>query len=147
MHRVRRTRRASVLAAALIAFGGLLSSCASPTSAFAPSASDCFATLPVADAAVGDNATLLGVRYLSEATINADLLRRNELPIPTGDFPVSERLCLVGYKGPFEARKLTSPWPPHRLRARAALVVFAPNRRHIFHTVLVDELPLRLSRI
>ena len=139
--------RMSALFVLLVAVGGLLSSCASPTSAFAPSASECFATLPIANTAVGASANLLGVRYVTEATINTDLILRDEVPIPTSDFPVTQRVCLIGYRGVFEARSLPSPWPPHRVRARFVLVVFAPNRQHIFHTVLIDTMPMRLSRI
>lgn len=143
----RKWSRGLVIAMAFVALGGLLSACSSPTSAFAPSASGCFATLPSASSTAGQSAVLLGVRYLSETTINADLRRRGEVPLPQAGFSSAVRLCLVGYKGPFAARRLVAPWPRGRDRALFALVVFLPNRRRVFHTVLVDRLPLRLSRI
>ena len=137
----------AVLVVMVVTCGALLSGCASPRSAFSPSASGCFAALPMASNSVGQRAELLGVRYLSETTINMDLLRSGETPMPRGDFPASTRLCLIGYRGPFDARRVRAPWPSARERASAALVVFSPSHRRIFHTILLDRLPLRLSRI
>ena len=138
--------RLALLLACLSA-GLVLSACTSPTSALAPSATSCFETIPIASEVLGDHGRLLGVRYLTLSTINADLRRENIRPLPTNGLHVDVHLCVLGYHGPFKRSAVQSPWPIGKRRGVDVLVIFSADRRHILHTVRVSKLPLRLGRI
>lgn len=133
---------------AVFALGGIaLSACTSPTSALAPSASPCFEAIPIASETLHDHGRLLGVRSLTPATINQDLRKAGNIPIPTPGLNLAVHLCVVGYHGPFTRSEVPSPWPLGRRTGADALVIFSPDRRHVLYTVLVSKVPLRLSRI
>lgn len=142
-----RVIRRAALAVAFALSGFALSACTSPTSALAPSASSCFAAIPIASESLHDSGRLLGVRYLSLSTINADLARVKIRVLPTAGMSPSLHLCVLGYHGPFKRSRVQAPWPIGKRRGSEALVIFAADRRHILHTVLVTMLPLRLPRI
>lgn len=137
------------IALALALSGAGLSACTTPKNALGTTSSPCFRALPVAHQAVNGSGTLLGVRYLTAKTIDADLQRTNQrealvAPVLAG---VKYPVCTVGYEGHFVASRLPKPWPPGRDRSRYVLVLVDLHHDTLLAVVLLVRLPLRLSKI
>jgi hypothetical protein len=126
-----------------------LSGCTSPSpkSAIGPSASPCFRTLPTALAAVGHRGHFLGVRLLSMKVFDLSLRHHHVAELPKSRAGATTMLCVVGYRGPFVAKKVESPWPQGRTSADDALVLVDLANGHVVAVVLLKKSPLHIARI
>jgi hypothetical protein len=126
-----------------------LSGCTSPSpkSAIGPSASPCFRTLPTALAAVGHRGHFLGVRLLSMKVFDLSLRHHHVAELPKSRADATTMLCVVGYRGPFVAKKVESPWPLGRRSADDALVLVDLASGHVVAVVLLKKSPLHIARI
>jgi hypothetical protein len=126
-----------------------LSGCTSPSpkSAIGPSSSPCFRTLPTALAAVGHRGHFLGVRLLSMKVVDLSLRHHHEAELPNSRAGGATMLCVVGYQGPFVAKKVELPWPQGRRSADDALVLINLANGRVVAVVLLKKTPLHISRI
>jgi hypothetical protein len=126
-----------------------LASCSSPSpkSAIGPSASPCFRTLPTALAAVGHKGHFLGVRLLSVKVVDSDLRHHHQPALPRSRATDATLLCVVGYRGPFQAKSVELPWPRGRTSGSDALVLVELASGRVIAVVLLPKTPLHIARI
>ncbi|HEX3623684.1 MAG TPA: hypothetical protein VHT97_15320 [Acidimicrobiales bacterium] len=120
----------------LLAAGALLAvlaGCAGPRNALNTSASPCFRGLPLASAAVGPKAKVLGVR----------IVRRSELVrnLPQAGRVDAESMCAIAYSGTFVRGDVPAADPPGP--GRYAIVALDTKGSRVLATFVVDALPVR----
>lgn len=125
-------RRANVVvAAAVVAL--VLTSCAGPRNALNTAASTCFRSLPVAGAAVGRKAKLVGVRSVR----GAELARK----LPQASRIGPGVVCAVAYRADFVPGDVAGADPAGP--GRYAVVVLDTHGSRVLASFVLDELPIR----
>jgi hypothetical protein len=130
-------------AATLLAFGllaGLAAGCTTPRSALSSSSSSsCFKALAVAPGAVDHLGHFAGVRPLSAAQLKIAMAHEADpsTPLPNVIADNTTAVCVVVYRGQFNAGELSGPWPPGRTSGNfVGVVVAVPTERLLVTIVL-----------
>jgi len=98
-------------------------------------------------AAVGHRGHFLGVRLLSMKVVDLSLRLHHEAELPKSRATSATMLCVVGYQGPFVAKKVELPWPRGRRSADDALVLVDLANGRVIAVVLLKKTPLHIGRI
>jgi hypothetical protein len=111
----------------------------------ASSVSPCFRVLPQARTALGGQGTLVDVARISRSAMPSigGLARRPRATTstqPGSSIPAQREVCLVAYKGSFDASKITHLIGPGRT-GRYAIVVISIRSQQVRAVELVDRLP------
>lgn len=138
-------RLAALVMGALVALGA--ASACEKVNSVASSVSPCFRVLPQARAAVGGQGTLVDVARVSRSAMPriGGIVRRpraTTTSVAPGSttIPVQREVCLVAYRGTFDASKITNLVGPNRT-GRYAVVVVGIRSQAVRAVELVDRLP------
>jgi len=126
-----------------LALGG----CTPPRNALGTSSSQCFRALAVAPAAVHHRGRFAGVRYLSAASLAkaVEASAGRGYGLPRAIEANTAAVCVVRYRGSFEASGLTEEWPPGRKQGTVAAVVLVAKSDKLLATVLIDRQSVRFA--
>lgn len=129
---------ASLLAAGLILTVGA-TACSSVRNGLGSTDSDCYRVLPTANGVMNGHGHLLGEKLTTLGWMKANTPILYSEAASGGS--ASEKVCLLGFSGPFRPGQVTKPL--HRSSGRLAVVVVTYPQAHLLGTVIFRKLPLR----
>ncbi|MGO9560119.1 MAG: hypothetical protein ACLPQS_03870 [Acidimicrobiales bacterium] len=137
-----------LLMAVLVA--AILTSCTSVRNGLGTRDSVCFASLPVAELALGGKPTFAGVRYLPPISLIGSLdheTRRRLHPPKALLAKPRVGVCLVAYRGRFSSAVTARAWRPEPGPYDFAVVVVRQADDHVLGVVLLPRAPIRFGHL
>jgi hypothetical protein len=142
------TRCLALVALALL--GAMLTGCTSVRNGLGPRESVCFRVLPAAHAAVHDQGSYGGLRYLSAAsfaTLLAKQAGKHLAPPPGVGALKKSGVCLVEYHGTFTAASVEKGFSRVTSPGSYAIVVIKQSSGEVIVTVVLHKPPLAFSDV